>query len=312
VSSPADVGVVVVNHRSAPDVERCLESLWPSIERGLRVVVVDNASGDDSVVRLNAYVAARAGDGPVVVVEAPNDGFGAGCNVGAAWFDALSDPPELLWFLNPDCEVEPGALDALLRVLDAQPDALCGALLVERADPDTVQCAGGFEYSPWTTRQRPLLAGTARDETLTPAAIESHIDFVAGASMTCRRQLFTDAGCFAPDYFLYFEEFDLARRIVARGGRLTFAPDAVVRHATGTSTGGKTSTRRRSSPVSEYHATLSALVFTRRYYPARLPVVMFVRLGFKVGQLLRFGQPQLILSVLAAYGAFARRLLVRR
>jgi GT2 family glycosyltransferase len=309
----AEVGVVVVNYRAADDVERCLASLWPDIERGLRVVVVDNDSGDGSAARLRTWLGERPGVAERVgVLEAgSNLGFGAGNNAGVAWF-ADREPPRFVWFLNADCEVEPGAADALLAAGERDPEAVWGALIVERDAPDVVQSAAGYRYQPCLTRMQPLLAGASRAAVQRDRPALEGLDYIAGSSLFCSRAMFDRVGGFWPELFLYFEEVDLCRRIEAGGGRLAGELDAVVRHAGGTSTGGKASGRQRSSPVAEYHTNLSALLFTWRHHRRCFVIAAPVRLVFKAAQLVRTGQPALLRSVLAAYWAFARRVLVRR
>ena len=125
------VGVVVVTHRSGPLTLRCLDALaattWPG---PLRVVLVDNASGDglaDEVEATRPHVQ---------VVRSPrNGGFGAGCNRG---FEALGvggdGGPELVALVNPDVEVEPGWLGPLVTALedDSRLAAACPLVLFDR------------------------------------------------------------------------------------------------------------------------------------------------------------------------------------
>ena len=122
------LAAVVVSYNVAPLLARCLESLRRAGEEllaqgdSLRVVVVDNASADGSV----ALVRERFPE--VVLIESrANLGFGAGCNLGAG---AAPGSPFVL-FLNPDAEVTPGAVPALLERLRRTPAAaIAGPRLV--------------------------------------------------------------------------------------------------------------------------------------------------------------------------------------
>jgi GT2 family glycosyltransferase len=119
------VGVVVVNYNGGDLTIDCLRSLvrtaWPAAQ--LRVVLVDNASGDGVAARVRSEL-------PVVrVVERDvNDGFGAACNVGIANLGAV----DAVALVNNDARVEPGWLAPLARALDAEPrvGAACPKILL--------------------------------------------------------------------------------------------------------------------------------------------------------------------------------------
>ena len=119
---PPDVDVVIVNWNTGDDVTACVGSLRGATGgRVARVVVVDNASTDDS-----AGLLERCAD--VHVVHATrNLGFAGGANLGAQ-----HTASRLLLFLNPDARVLPGAIDAAAGFLDAHPEfGIVGPLLVD-------------------------------------------------------------------------------------------------------------------------------------------------------------------------------------
>src|SRR5262245_21688037 len=134
----ATVTAVVPSYNVAPLLERCLASLRQGAAelrvRGdsLAVVVVDNASRDGS-----ADLVRRRFPGVALVANPDNRGFGAACNQGAA------GAGEYVLFLNPDAEVAPGALSALLAALRRRPAAAI-------AGPRLVYADG----SPQPTRRR--------------------------------------------------------------------------------------------------------------------------------------------------------------
>jgi GT2 family glycosyltransferase len=120
----AAVGVVVVNYNGGDLTLDCLRSVlateWPADR--LHVLLVDNASSDDVVVRVRAELPA------VQVVESPrNGGFGAGCNLGIR---ALPDVDHVA-LVNNDAAVDPGWLAPLVAALDADPElgAACPKIL---------------------------------------------------------------------------------------------------------------------------------------------------------------------------------------
>ena len=129
------VAVVIVTYRSAALTLDCLRSLQserrhPAYQ--LKVVVVDNASGDYPAI---AEGVAREGWGDwVSLVEAPrNGGFAYGNNVGFAHAERLYQP-DYFHMLNPDTRVKPGAVGALLAFLEHKPGAGIAGSSFENGD----------------------------------------------------------------------------------------------------------------------------------------------------------------------------------
>lgn len=202
------VTVVVTAWQSAGVLEACLAAL----PAGAAVVVVDNASTDDS-----AAIAERLG--ARVVRNARNEGFGRGMNRGAA-----EASTEFLLLLNPDAVLEPGALDALVAAADARPDVFAfGPRLVEQD--------GRVFFKRWS-----LLARNAGPEPKgrEPAPTgDTETPFLSGAAFFVRRAAFEAVGGFDPEIFLFYEDDDLCRRLTDAGGALLYVHAAGVRHARG-------------------------------------------------------------------------------
>ena len=98
------VAVIVVNFNTGADAVACAASAAADLASvPHEIIVVDNASSDDSVERLRSHPVCA------VIVNQTNPGFGAAINQATRTTDAA-----LLWILNPDCRVEPGAIATLL------------------------------------------------------------------------------------------------------------------------------------------------------------------------------------------------------
>ncbi|HET9315641.1 MAG TPA: glycosyltransferase family 2 protein [Vicinamibacteria bacterium] len=225
------VSAVVVSFEARDDLAACLASLDAHGGPGLEVVVVDNASTDGS-----ANLVARSHPQARLVRNPRNAGFGRACNQGAA----AAGAPYVL-FLNPDARLTPGALDALVRVLDDEPGVgIVGPRTVN--DDGTPQLSFGPALgllAEW--RQRRLVRGVRkrdpgilrRVEAMTTAAGEP--DWVSGSCLLIRRSAFEQVGGFDEAFFLYEEDVDLCVRVRAAGWRVRFEPRAVVQHALGRS-----------------------------------------------------------------------------
>jgi GT2 family glycosyltransferase len=200
VHVPPKISVVVVNYRSPEQVEQLVASIATSDLAPHEIVVVDNASGDDSVARLQGREDLR------LVASAVNTGFGGGCNLGAA-----AATGDLLLIANPDVRLRPGTLTALVRALRSAPE-------IAIACPDLL--------SP------PFSDDAGRDYVEPVAAM-------AGAVMLVERELFDLLGGFDPKIFLYSEDTDLCYRTWLAGRAVVKVWDAIGEHDVHGAGGGR-------------------------------------------------------------------------
>nr|WP_229426843.1 hypothetical protein [Microvirga alba] len=107
------------------------------------------------------------------------------------------------------------------------------------------------------------------------AAIERQMDWVCGASLFASRRYIESVGRMNERYFLYNEEVDWCFR---RGSfRLGYAHHSIVYHSFGATMGSSVS-RRQCSGLSVYLDERNKLLFTRRFFPSRYPIVVLITL----------------------------------
>jgi N-acetylglucosaminyl-diphospho-decaprenol L-rhamnosyltransferase len=248
------VGVIIVNYRAPTLVVACLRSLASErvIEPGLRVVVVDNASGDDSVAHITAAIHAEQWSWVGVVAHQHNGGFAAGNNVGFQYWLQQVNPPEFFWLLNPDTIVRPGATQPLLAFLDGHPHV--GIVGSRLEDPDGTPQTGAFRF--------PSLLGELENNIrlgfvtkaleyfrvpIRPRNVAHRAGWVSGASMLLRREVVASVGLMDEGYFLYFEETDYCYQVRVSGWDIWHVPQSGVVHLEGQSTGvtGSESAKKR-------------------------------------------------------------------
>ena len=201
----------------------CLAALQRQCSaRPFEVIVVDDCSTDETPERLPAFENLR------VVRNQENLGFVRSCNAGAA--KARGD---FLVFLNNDTQVQPGWLDALIETFAIRPDAgLVGSRLIF---PDgRQQEAGGIVFhdgSSWNY-------GHLDDPYKPEYSYLREPDYVSGASLAIRRELFERLGGFDEHFApAYYEDADLAFRVRAAGYRVYYQPLSRVVHFEGVSAG---------------------------------------------------------------------------
>lgn len=310
------VAVSILNYNSADETLACVQSLLDAHDETdeltiLSVFVTDNHSMVDDQSKLKQSLAEISCVN--LRLNPENKGFAAGHNDNLRVIFHESDP-DYVWVLNNDCLVYEETLSSLINCAQQRPDiGIWGATLLE-PDGKTIQCAGGCFYNPWVSSYQQH--GQGRALALIDQLDAAEFDYVAGASMffpvaTLQTGLHSVSLSFTDDhpgneqwlneqFFLYFEELDLAKRLKPGMG-LAWCKNALIRHTGGTSTGA---VDKQRTAVAEYHSTLSALRFTRLYYPKRLWVVVTVRYLAKMLQLVFNGNIRLIEALTRAYRDF--------
>lgn len=274
------VAVAIVSFRNPDDVIDCLDCLAASQHRDFEVVVVENG-GMEAFARLSARApASLPGGQPVRLVCAPSNlGYAGGVNLcmqTAAEADAW-------WVLNPDTCPDPMALSALVeRLLRGDCDAVGGTI---QLSDGRVQAYGG-RWQYWLARAVSLGHGGDIADPVDPLRIERQQNFLNGASMLIGRRFLKTTGPMREDYFLYCEEVEWCLRGLQNGMRFGFAPQGVVVHKQGTSTGNAVDLRGRSR-LSVYLNERNRLLVSRDLFPGLFPATILTALATSI---VRFGK----------------------
>lgn len=245
--------IVIVNYRTPGLVVNCLRSLATQVpgKEGGRVIVVDNASGDRSVNMISdAINKERWSDWVELMPLERNGGFSFGNNAAIRALPLAKGRPCYLMLLNPDTEVGPGAVAALLDFMERHPDAGIAGSRLESAGGEVERSAHVFP-----TPLGEFLGGARlgilsrllhRYVVAPPPREQAHpCDWVAGTSMLIRTQVFEDIGLLDEGYFLYYEEVDFCRRAKKAGWEIWHVPESRVMHLDGVATGINDGTKRR-------------------------------------------------------------------
>ena len=262
--------VVVVSYRTRELLRTCLRSLELRNAADQHVVVVDNASGDGSA----ELVAAEFPE--VGLIAAPrNLGFAAAANTGMAGGSA----PYVL-VLNPDTEVPPETLDALLELMERKPDVgICGCKLVRpdgrldhaarRSFPTILGALGHF-----TGAGRGRRAPHALAQYRAPGIDGGPVDAVNGAFMLIRRAALEQVGGFDERYWMYMEDLDLCFRFAQAGWVTWYEPGVSALHVKAAASG-----RHRSPQLTVAFHSGMARYYRTHVAPRRNPFVNAVVYG---------------------------------
>ncbi|MDE0610489.1 MAG: glycosyltransferase family 2 protein [Anaerolineaceae bacterium] len=271
----ADLGIVILNWNTRDLLRRCLQTVLASegVER-FRVVVVDNASSDDSVAMLRQEFP-QVG----VIANLVNSGYPAGNNLGLRQLGyegqgrVREDAPRHAMLLNPDTEVPPDALARLVDYMDARPEiGIAGPRLMLPDGSLDLACRRSFP-SPQVSLYR--FTGLARlfprhrqfgryNMTFADPGQELEVDAVVGACMIVRREAIAQAGLLDEDFFMYGEDLDWAWRIKAAGWKVYYQPQVVVQHVK------RAASRQSRRAGHEFQRAM--LIFYRKHYRRSTPL----------------------------------------
>jgi GT2 family glycosyltransferase len=235
---------VIVNYRTPDLVEKCLAALAGERTRlpNLKAIVVDGGSGDGSAERLSDHIAAAKYLDWVSVLPLPvNGGFSWANNEAIIQLLQQDQSPEFIHVLNPDTEVERGAVKALANYLAAHPRV--GAVGSQLLEPDGSVTGSAFNF-PTLRGEISRGARTALVDRILhvpPTSIEANeareVDWATGASVMLRTAALQEAGLFDEGFFLYHEDIELMWRIRRAGWSVVFEPRSRVHHVGGAATG---------------------------------------------------------------------------
>lgn len=241
--------LVVVNYGSHELIAENVPTT--ALEAGARVYIVDNPS---SVAECEAVRRLCAERDWTLVVSPANDGFGSGVNRGVR--AAIADGLDVFVLLNPDASADGPVLAELARAVRLDPGAVVAPRIV-----------GSDGHTDFDGAMVSLATGRTRMRRIDGDDDPEWVNWLTGACMAFDRAGFEEAGGFAEDYFLYWEDVDFSRRAVAAGRRLVVRHDLQVVHDEGGTQGSQG--RRAKSHSYYYWNCRNRLVFGRRF--ARVP-----------------------------------------
>ncbi len=218
------VSAIVLNYKSPKDCIHCVEALLhQTIKTKLDILLIDNHSNDDSIQFLrNRY---RSTPHVRIFESNRNRGYGQGNEIGIQ--DAQG---EYLLIINPDNELEPSGLETMIEKMEK--DSSIGILAPQLVHEDgsiresSRLFPSMFDVFVKRTVFRKFF-GERIDRYLQHAE-DPHktrdVDWVAGACLLIRKDLYQELGGFDPRFFLFFEDTDLCRRVWKAGKRVVYFP----------------------------------------------------------------------------------------
>jgi GT2 family glycosyltransferase len=265
------VSIIIVNYNAGLELARCVQSITQT-KIDLEVIVVDNASRDESIDQLRAQFPQESK--LTVLHNKDNLGFAVACNQGSR--DAVGD---FLLYLNPDCLVEPETIPALLQCLQNDPQVgMVGGLILNPDGSEQRGCRRAVP-TPWKSlvnslglkslsRLNPHIFSDFRlDQEPRPDQAVA-VDAISGACMLVSRSALADVGPLDEGYFLHCEDLDWCMRFRQRGWKVMFVPQARLYHSKGACSS--------SRPVFvEWSKHKGMVRFSRKFFADHYPLPVF-------------------------------------
>lgn len=232
------MNIVIVNWNTGALLQRCLQSIQhlPEVDTVRKVYVVDNASSDDSVGLAEQAV---NGDSRFVFIKSDsNAGFAAGNNMA---IEKINHGHVLL--LNPDTEVKPGAVLAMLNVLEGQPKAGVVGPALLNADGTRQPSVRSFPTPLLLFAMFLKLHLLLKSTSLWRRYMQTDFDYsqtqavdqVMGAAFLIRDTVVKELGGLDESYWIWFEEVDYCKQVQDKGWKIVYTPDGEVTHVGGAS-----------------------------------------------------------------------------
>lgn len=319
MNKPSKVYVILVNYKGHLDTIECLESLLKLEYDNFQVIVVDNSPSTESIEYLKSWGVGtinnvktqyesiiyplskkpidatyldqdnfEAINGSLInkisfIKANENKGFASANNIGLRYVMKQNEEDCLAWLLNNDTIVLPDSLNELVNLhVNTNKVGIVGSRLMYYHQPDHIQALGG-------AYNKLLALSSHIAEGLTPKEVRDipKPDYIVGASMLVNRTFLKEVGTMSEDFFLYYEEIDWATRALKGGWLLANSMESVVYHKEGSSIGGSNLDVSSRSLLSDYFQIKNRIVFTKKYYPFFLPIVVISMLGVCVNRVLR-------------------------
>lgn len=245
-----EITVIVLNWNRKEDTLECLASILEQRNVKPKILLIDNASNDDSVKIISARF-------PQIhlIRNKKNLGYAAGNNVGLNY--ALSNNSDYIFVLNNDTVLDQGCLYNLLNELHTYPQAAAVAPKSYYYDqPEVIYFAGGYIDN----KGNPLHIGVGqKDDPRFNSSFET--DWLTGSAILFRTTALKKIGLFAPEFYLLFEDVDWSMRAKKKDYSLRYSPEAKLWHKVSPSFG------QSWSPIYLYYYTRNACLWIERNFP---------------------------------------------
>lgn len=240
------VYIIILNFNSIDETINCLKSLSKITYNNYKIVVVDNASCDNSIEKLEAIKDIK------LIKSTKNFGYANGNNLGIRY--ALDSGADYICVLNNDVEVDKRFLEPLIDYLTEHIDVGgVGPCILDYKHKDIVQALGGtIDF------YRGLALGRCKGKNINEIYESiTDVDYLGGACFVCRSEVFDRLGLIPENYFLFYEETEFCVKMKKIGYKLFCIKESKVYHK-------GSATISKFGGLSYYFLNRNRIIFMRR------------------------------------------------
>lgn len=247
--------VVIVTYNSEKTIKQLLQDLKNILER---VVVIDNGSKDNTIPILKKTPKIK------VIISKRNTGCDEGTNIAIRY--ALGKGAKYILVFSPDVHFERDYLKNLFNTFkEDEKIGIVGSKIIT-GDKKIWSLGGRLDKKRFSGG----LIGY-RDKDVLNKKKTYDVDYVPGAVMLIKKEVFEKIGYFSEDYFIYYEDVDICTRAKRAGFRVVLNPNAKLVHYASTSV-------EVNSSVMQYYLARNHLLFVERFADRYFLFREFVRL----------------------------------
>lgn len=265
-----NVLIIIINYRRSEDTLKCLNSVLASSYKDYKIILIDNASKDDSVEKILKWINKNdsvlsqnekthfsdqkivnsifSGNKIEFILSKENYGFAGANNIGMSY--AIENGYDYVLLLNNDTIVKADFIEPFIEL--AESDSSIGIVGGKALSPknNSVISAGG--KMNWL---RGFGNNMIENEKWDLAC---EVEFVSGCQMLIKKEVLETVGYLSEQYFLYYEDVDYCFRSREKGWKVYYEPKSIIWHNESTSTG-------YGSPSRYFYLTRARIIFNKIY-----------------------------------------------
>ena len=257
-----DISIVILNYKSERHLPRCIESLQAHLfDASYEILIINNDS--EPIKSISPSVNLR------IIENETNDGFAKACNKVAAIAQG-----KILFFLNPDTEIVSGNIMDLMKSLR---DSSTGVVSPQLVTPSgEVQLwSAGYEITLWEVLCNNF--GFIRSKNLWKENNLPQPDWTSGAALAISQELFQKIAGFDENFFMYFEDVDLCKRVRQEGLKILILPSVQVLHLGGQSSPDSSRQKKHYYASQDYYFKKHCGFFSLFFLKTLRNVALFLK-----------------------------------
>jgi len=249
---PPYISIILLNYNGSEYAIACLQSLKKISYPNFSIIIVDNASPDDSMEKIERYLLAQAVDNyavfasPVEAMQSRlpqpkytllqtghNGGYGHGNNIGIRY--ALKEGADYVLILNNDTVVDPSFLEPMVQMCEENKNIGIVSSKIYIYDRPDVFWFNGGKFHPFTSKVEHVNFNE-KDSGQKALGVNT---FISGCMWLIPKHVFEIVGLINEEYFMYVEDLEYCQRVLNKGYSLRLCEQSKIWHKVGSSTGGK-------------------------------------------------------------------------